>query len=101
VVATFAMDPAVTLEIVPGRPLTIDDGPVGLAREMAASEVASACLVTQWLAFADQMDRSETSSCAKRALHDRVATGGAGVLEMIRQAARAELDGVRALGGAP
>ncbi len=71
-------------------------GPVALAREIVSSDKGSACLVSQWQSFTAQADKYSGESCLRRSLHEKVRAGGGGILEMIRQSARAEIEAVRA-----
>jgi hypothetical protein len=83
-------------------PITNDVGtPQTVTQEIVASERGSACFVSQWLSFSTQSDKFTTEGCLRRTLHDKVKTGGAGMLEMFRQAARAEIEAIKDLGVTP
>lgn len=97
---TFPMVEDISILIMGGRPKVVG-GPLTLAKEIAQSEVASACFVSQWSSFTTQSDKYSTASCAKRSLHHNVKAGGAGILQMIRQGARLELDAVKNLKQTP
>jgi hypothetical protein len=96
---TFPLSQDIDLQLA-GRRVT-GGAPLAVARQIADSERGSACFVGHWLSFAEQSDRFGQDSCLKAALHGAVRSGGAGVVAMFRQAARAELDAVKDLGGQP
>jgi hypothetical protein len=97
VVNTFPLTPDITIQVLPGKTVENAGGPLTLAREIAATEVGSACFVSQWLSYTVQVDKFEHVSCLKRALHEKVVAGGPGILDMIRAAARAEIDAQKPL----
>jgi hypothetical protein len=93
VVATFPMPEDIGIRVLAGREPKVG-GAMTLMEEIVSSELASGCVVSQWLAFSAQRDRHAVKSCLKQRLHPYAASGGTGVVEMIRQSALAELDAV-------
>lgn len=96
----FPLTEDIGIHVLGGRPKKVG-GAGALVGEIVDSELASACLVSQWRSFTAQSDRFQSLSCLKKELHRSTARGGDGVLEMIRKSALAELGAVKPLETAP
>ena len=64
---------------------------------LAWNQIVLMVLISQWLSYSIQADKYAAQSCLKQSLHQSMAASGAGILAMMRQAARAEIQGIKTL----